>query len=1276
MQFVRRLLLSLVVLLLSFAAGEVVVRLFVTPTRWAQPELRTPDGTRLGSLYEIAGRVEADLGTRTHPGTQMKPHLEVLGCYDHPELPYFDADGCVTYRCNAFGFRDDEFELAKAPGELRVLAIGDSFTFGVGVRGEAAWPQVLERRLAEERADPVQVINAGFAGGHEPSQYAEWLASDGLLFAPDAVVLGFCLNDCSPLVPMVARMAPPRPRTPSRLWDLIVDRLDPPGKNDGPLDFGKILTKDTASWDATRRGLEQMRDLCTSAGVRFVVAVFPMLSELGPKSPYRSLHLAVKQACDDLGVESLDLSSVVEPKDDDRALWAHPTDQHPNEWVQRLFADGILDYLHAHPDGVPGGPSFAPQKTVTRWVDPDAQRDAAQADRTSAEPIAPGIAPSAGSPGGAATIAPTGPASDALPGPTGPRAPRVVEPTDPGAPDGPWRYVGSVPTSLRASDTYRPGPIHPDLASALAAARDGDTIVIGPFGAAGNVTIDKRVRVLGIGDVTRPVVDGAWTITADDVLVDRLRFSGRGDPRLLVKHAQRVQITRCRFLDVGSAIEIEASGDCRVEDVLVTGSATALRLHGGGHHVVLHSIFDAGAWHAIEIDGSDDNEFAENHVRQPGWAGLVVHSGSERNLIRHNTFEGGNVALALQSGDNLVEGNTVLGANHGILVGRTPLGRDPIKVESSWLDDPRGGSDVRPGGNRLVGNTVRDCQSEGILLKGARDTVVRDNVLTGAGRHALVLMSGCDGVEVSSNRAGTCGPEPVVLLDARRCHVDGNDFGGPVVVIGGEDDEVDGPSLTRAPGERRAGAVPPTIDGRLLLFGDLHLHSTLSDGASRPEENLAYARDVLGLDFLGLSDHAEALVQHPERWDLTNTLCDEYAVPGSFVTLPGYETTYASFWQGHYNTYFPRGRGTLHAAPHDVQRWIPNLDVVTPFRLLDALVADGVDFITVRHHFQKTPDYWSDSPDDPFHMPLAEYTGVHGACFGQRDLDADRGNRIDEARPWTSTMEGGLRSGRVLGVAGGSDSHFSFPGDNGLLAVQADALTRDALVAAIRARRTYATTGASIVLDVDVDGSPMGSVLDPSAPPRVRASVTGTAPLRTLRLLLSGDEIAHGALDGVHGTLDVTLETMPADGAWLQVEALQSDGQAAVATPVWIRPGPPRLADAQTLLDKERMTMLVLAAELRGWPYLPQPALGGRGPALCKGDEQAWALVLEQWPRWLATAEAVNTRGAELGMTDGTQMAALIARWGRLWELPRAAPLRPQVSPLLDIAATRTIMGL
>jgi lysophospholipase L1-like esterase len=87
---------------------------------------------------------------------------------------------------NEFELRDDPFLRQKPLGERRILALGNSATFGAGVGDQETWPQQLERNLG----DGVQVINGGGQGGSMDAILA-FLEKDGLSFQPDLVVLAF-----------------------------------------------------------------------------------------------------------------------------------------------------------------------------------------------------------------------------------------------------------------------------------------------------------------------------------------------------------------------------------------------------------------------------------------------------------------------------------------------------------------------------------------------------------------------------------------------------------------------------------------------------------------------------------------------------------------------------------------------------------------------------------------------------------------------------------------------------------------------------------------------------------------------------------------------------------------------------------------------------------------------------------------------------------------------------------------------------------------------------
>ncbi|MBF0254473.1 MAG: hypothetical protein HQL11_05045 [Candidatus Omnitrophica bacterium] len=86
---------------------------------------------------------------------------------------------------NRQGLRGPEVP-EKEPGEYRVICLGDSFTFGMGVEFPQTYPMVLEELLRRDFPS-VRVINAG-GGGAVKNRY-EYMLSRGLEFDPDWAVL-------------------------------------------------------------------------------------------------------------------------------------------------------------------------------------------------------------------------------------------------------------------------------------------------------------------------------------------------------------------------------------------------------------------------------------------------------------------------------------------------------------------------------------------------------------------------------------------------------------------------------------------------------------------------------------------------------------------------------------------------------------------------------------------------------------------------------------------------------------------------------------------------------------------------------------------------------------------------------------------------------------------------------------------------------------------------------------------------------------------------------
>lgn len=99
------------------------------------------------------------------------------------------------FETNAYGLRYREIPPKKPEDTFRVFVVGDSFTEGVGVEADAAFPSVLERIFWQDGI-AVNFINGGL-GGTGPLQYARVFSGVGLKYEPDGLLICIYQNDLS-----------------------------------------------------------------------------------------------------------------------------------------------------------------------------------------------------------------------------------------------------------------------------------------------------------------------------------------------------------------------------------------------------------------------------------------------------------------------------------------------------------------------------------------------------------------------------------------------------------------------------------------------------------------------------------------------------------------------------------------------------------------------------------------------------------------------------------------------------------------------------------------------------------------------------------------------------------------------------------------------------------------------------------------------------------------------------------------------------------------------
>lgn len=109
------------------------------------------------------------------------------------EFPYRTPEFTHLARINSLGFRDRHWETGRNRETFRLLAIGDSFTFGMGVELEQSWPKILERELRAQGLN-VEIANLGSPGA-SPVEYSETATRAIPLLKPDMVLIAILQGD-------------------------------------------------------------------------------------------------------------------------------------------------------------------------------------------------------------------------------------------------------------------------------------------------------------------------------------------------------------------------------------------------------------------------------------------------------------------------------------------------------------------------------------------------------------------------------------------------------------------------------------------------------------------------------------------------------------------------------------------------------------------------------------------------------------------------------------------------------------------------------------------------------------------------------------------------------------------------------------------------------------------------------------------------------------------------------------------------------------------------
>ena len=279
--------------------------------------------------------------------------------YDRLLQEQTDEPSKTSERRNSLGLRDEDYPREKPAGTRRILIIGDSVTYGYGVKDDdAPFPERLERALHEE-GRAVEILNAGIPG----TLTTEWLQLFTIVersFDPDAVVLVFFLRDgtrtaAKSFFDSIRNELEARHEESwiYRASYLVRHFRDLRDRDHFSRTYSQAIddsylgnAEQTAEWEIAKQNILDIRERARARGIQTVVVVFPILVELNVHYPFARVCDTIVTFCRENAIRVLDLRAAFEGRDAPD-LWVSPLDQHPNAAAHAIAAEALLPLMRA-----------------------------------------------------------------------------------------------------------------------------------------------------------------------------------------------------------------------------------------------------------------------------------------------------------------------------------------------------------------------------------------------------------------------------------------------------------------------------------------------------------------------------------------------------------------------------------------------------------------------------------------------------------------------------------------------------------------------------------------------------------------------------------------------------------------------------------------------------------------------------------------------------------------------------------------------------------------
>jgi len=341
-----------------------------------------------------------------------------------------------------------------------------------------------------------------------------------------------------------------------------------------------------------------------------------------------------------------------------------------------------------------------------------------------------------------------------------------------------------------------------------------------------------------------------------------------------------------------------------------------------------------------------------------------------------------------------------------------------------------------------------------------------------------------------------------------------------------------------------------------FYYGNLHSHSSYSDGnkddlTKKPEDDYAFAKNSMNLDFLGISEHNHTQAgMSLANWQ-PGIDAAKKATTSTFIAMHGMEWGVIS-GGGHVIVY---GIDSLIGwESGENQIYVPKSVYTGPTGLFRIINRHGLNAIATLAH-PNTTDYNNISAtyDLSADSAIVGTALESGPAFSTNITYSDPASSMS----YLSYYNRMLARGYHLGASIDHDNHNLTFGRHtrARLVVLAPALTENDLLDAIKKMRFYASQDSAAKIVFSINKQPVGSIFKTAGAPEISVSSITTSPVTSIKILYG---TPGSGINPVELTTSANTSLTYTDNAlanlatgYYYADIVEADGSRIITSPIW-----------------------------------------------------------------------------------------------------------------------------